>query len=131
MRPGVNMSQLRKEYSKSKQKKEKIVSEAALKWLAENVIVINEALDRKSVKRLINSIQKFEDVFGPFADKVPSIQAHLDSAETGLEMVITGRSSERKTSKPTQADVLSIFNFEQLFRKRLINLIEVTFFPSC
>jgi len=92
------MTSLRKEYSKSKKRNERIVSEAALRWLAENVIVINEKLDRKSVTRLIGSIQKFEDTFGPYKDRIPSIGGHLDAAESGLQLVITGKSSDHKTS---------------------------------
>jgi hypothetical protein len=124
------MSQLRKEYTKSKQKKDEIVSEAALAWLAENVIIINEALDRKSVKRLINSIQKFEDTFGPFADRVPSIKVHLDAAETGLELVVTGRSSERKTSNLLKQMSYLYSTLSGFFAKDLPILLKSRFFRA-
>lgn len=124
------MSQLRKEYSKSKSKKEEIVSEAALNWLAENVIIINEALDRKSVKRLISSIQKFEDTFGPFSDQVPSIKLHLDAAETGLELVITGRSSERKTSNLLKQMSYLYSALSGFFAKDLPILLKSRFFRA-
>lgn len=92
------MTSLRKEYDKSKKRNDEVVSEAAINWVAENVIIINEKLDRKSVSRLIDSIQKFEDTFGPYKDRIPSIASHLDAAESGLQLVITGRSSDRKTA---------------------------------
>lgn len=124
------MSQLRKEYSKSKSKKDEIVSKAALNWLAENVIIINEKLDRKSVKRLIKSIQKFEDTFGPFADQVPSIKLHLDAAETGLELVVTGRSSDRKTSNLLKQMSYLYSSLSGFFAKDLPILLKSRFFRA-
>jgi hypothetical protein len=89
---------LRQEYNNTKSRQNEIISDSALKWLAENIVLINEKIDRKTVGRLIKSIQKFEDTFGPYKDKLPTIAQHLDAAEHGLQLVITGKSSSRKTS---------------------------------
>lgn len=124
------MSTLRKEYTKSKKRKEEIVSDAALSWLAENVIIINERLDRRAVTRLDNSIQKFDDVFGPFRERVPSISTHLDSAETALNMVVSGRSSERKTSNLLKQMTYLYSTLSSFFAKDLKVLLKSRVFRA-
>jgi hypothetical protein len=92
------MSFLRKEYKEKKQQSAEAVNEAAVAWLAENVILITERIDTKTVSRLVTSIQKFEDTFGQFRDRLPSIGSMLDSAENALSMVITGKLNDKKTA---------------------------------
>lgn len=92
------MSSLRKEYKQYKEKKNEIVSEAAISWVEENFILINEKLNRKDVNRLIQSITKFEEKFGEFSDRLPAIRDILDQAQTGLQLVVTGKASDTRAS---------------------------------
>jgi hypothetical protein len=92
------MSFLRKEYKEKKQQSADAVNEAAVAWLAENVILITERIDTKTVSRLVTSIQKFEDTFGQFRDRLPSIGSMLDSAENALSLVVTGKLNDKKTA---------------------------------
>ena len=92
------MSLLRQEYKKYITKKNDTVNEAAFSWLKKNVVIINEKIDRTTVSRLIDNIQKFENTFGDFADKLPAIGRYLDSAEVGLQLVVTGKANDKKAS---------------------------------
>lgn len=100
------MSQLRQEFKKAQQKKDEVVSEAALYWLKENVIVINEKINRSSVNRLISSINKFENTFGPYKSRIPEIAKILDGAESNLQSVLTGRAGDKRAS-----DMLEYLSF--------------------
>ena len=68
------MSQIRKEYSEYKHFKEDIFKEAAEAWTEENVILINERLNRNAIYRLNSAIQRFDNKFGPYKDKLPAIE---------------------------------------------------------
>jgi hypothetical protein len=92
------MSSLRKEYKQYQEKKNEIVSEAAISWVEENFVLINEKLNRKDVSRLIQSITKFEEKFGEFSDRLPAIRNILDQAQTGLQLVVTGKASDSRAS---------------------------------
>lgn len=124
------MSLLRQEYAKSKTHKEKIVSEAAINWLAENVILINEKIDRTTISRLIDSIQKFEDTFGKFADKLPTISSYLTAAEQGLQQVITGKANERKASAMLKKLTILYFTFSDFFSRDLPVLLKAKMFNA-
>jgi len=91
------MLSLRKEYKEKKEQNTKAIDEAATQWLLQNVILITERIDTKTVSRLVNSIQKFEDTFGQFRDRLPAIGSMLDSAENALSMVVTGKLNDKKT----------------------------------
>lgn len=124
------MSSLRQEYNKSKTRKEKIVSEAAVGWLANNVILINEKIDRTTVSRLIDSIQKFEDTFGKFADRLPTIEQYLSAAEQGLQQVITGKANERKASAMLKKLTILYFTFSDFFSRDLPILLRAKIFDA-
>lgn len=124
------MSTLRQEYLKSKTRKEKIVSEAALAWLAKNVIIINEKIDRTTVSRLIDSIQKFEDTFGKFADRLPTISQYLNAAEEGLQQVITGKANDRKASAMLKKLTILYHTFSDFFTRDLPILLRAKVFDA-
>jgi len=92
------MSLLRKEYLRSKDRKTEILDEAAIAWVEKNIILINERLNRATISRLTNSITRFDEKFGPFSEKLPAIQDVLNKAETGLQLVLTGKTSDSRAS---------------------------------
>jgi hypothetical protein len=93
------MNSLRQEYQKNKENKDKVVTEAAIKWVDSNVVVISEKINRAGVNRLVSSIAKFEETFVPFEQKVPTITAIIDGCEENLQMVLTGKAGDKKTSE--------------------------------
>jgi len=96
------MSNIRKEYSEYKHFKEQIFIEAAETWTEENVILINERLNRNAIYRLNSSIQRFDNKFGPYRDKLPAIAKILNDAENGLHLVITGKIGSRSAAHMLQ-----------------------------
>lgn len=124
------MSSLRQEYTKSKTRKTKIVSEAAVSWLSNNIILINEKIDRTTVSRLIDSIQKFEDTFGKFADRLPTIDRYLSAAEQGLQQVITGKANDRKASAMLKKLTILYFTFSDFFSRDLPVLLRARMFDA-
>ena len=96
------MSQLRKEYKEFKQFQEDIFKEAAEAWTEENVILINERLNRNAIYRLNSAIERFDNKFGPYKDKLPAIADILNNAENGLHLVITGKVGSRTTAQMLQ-----------------------------
>lgn len=96
------MSQLRKEYKEFKQFQEDIFMEAAEAWTEENVILINERLNRNAIYRLNSAIERFDNKFGPYKDKLPAIADILNNAENGLHLVITGKVGSRTTAQMLQ-----------------------------
>lgn len=96
------MSQLRKEYKEFKQFQEDIFMEAAEAWTEENVILINERLNRNAIYRLNSTIERFDNKFGPYKDKLPAIADILNNAENGLHLVITGKVGSRTTAQMLQ-----------------------------
>jgi len=93
------MSNLRQQFDKEKAQKEKVITEAALSWLDDNVIIINEKINRNSVNKLVSSIAKFESTFSPFKQKVPTITAIVDGAEENLQQVLMGKAGDKRTSE--------------------------------
>jgi len=101
-----NPLSLREEYNQKQQANQAMVEEAAYRWLEENVIYINEKINRNSVNRLISSISKFEETFGPYRDKIPSLTSVLEGAEDNLQQVLTGKASDKRAS-----DLLEYLSF--------------------
>jgi len=77
---------------------EKNFHEQADRWIKDNIILISEKLNRTAVTRLTNSILKFDEKFGPFKSKLPEIQEIISSAETGLQLVLTGKTSDSRAA---------------------------------
>ncbi|MFA6049658.1 MAG: hypothetical protein WC761_00405 [Candidatus Paceibacterota bacterium] len=92
------MSNLREELLKYKERQQQIVDEAAVSWVEKNIILISERLNRSAISRLTNSIARFDEKFGPFKEKLPTIQSILDDAEMGLQMVLTGKTSDSRAT---------------------------------
>lgn len=99
---GFCMSNLRTELNKFKQERAVHINEAAYAWAENNIILINEKMDRRNVKRLSDAILKFDEKFGPFKDKIPAIASQLDTAENNLQLVLTGRVNDEKASDMLQ-----------------------------
>ena len=72
------MSQLRKEYKEFKHIQEENFREAAEAWTEENVILINERLNRNAIWRLNSAIQRFDNKFGKYRDRLPAISEILN-----------------------------------------------------
>lgn len=87
---------LRQEYVKNKISLHEARKEEVKDWLNENVVFINERMDRARVKRLINLMLKFDQKFGPFKDKIPGITSIVADAENALQMALSGRLSNAK-----------------------------------
>lgn len=122
------MSNLRQAYFAQKTRQDQIITEAATEWLKSNVILINEKIDRKTVNRLIDSIQKFEDTFGPFKEKLPAIAEHLNMAEKALNLVITGKVSNRKTANLLEQLTYLYASFSNFFTRDLPILLKTRLF---
>jgi len=123
-------SKLRDEYKKEKQRKDKIVTEAAYAWVENNIILINEKIDSRQVKRLISSIGKFEEVFGPYKTKLPALGQQLDTAEQGLEKVVTGRANDKKASDMLKRLSFLFSSFSGFFSKDLPVLLDSHLFSA-
>lgn len=110
---------LRKEYTKHKEDHDRIIDEAALRWLEDNVIIVTEKINRHAVNRLVSSITKFEETFGPYKARVPSIAVVLDGAESNLQTVLTGKAGDKRTAE--MLEYLSfVYNvFSSFFSKDL------------
>ncbi len=96
------MSQLRKEYKEYKHIHEQNFREAAEAWTEENVILINERLNRNAIYRLNSAIQRFDNKFGKYRNRLPAISNILDNAENGLHLVITGKVGSRSAAQMLQ-----------------------------
>lgn len=124
------MSILRNELNKIKAEKEKYVSEAAIKWVEQNVILINEKLNRKGVKRLSDTIVKFDQDFGPFKTKIPAIASQLEDAENKLQLVVTGRANEQKASDMLKQLSYLYKVFSEFFSTDLPILLNTSIFAA-
>lgn len=89
-------SELRKEYLLKKKHNDIIVEKAAFAWVEKNVVLITEKMDRRTIKRLIDSIVKFDEKFTTIKDKIPSVAKILDDAETSLNLVLAGKTSDSR-----------------------------------
>jgi len=100
------VSQIRKELIKEKAKKEQITTEAAHKWVEKNIILLNEKIDRKAIKRLTVAINKFDQEFGPFKDRIPTLGSNVSRAEEDLQSVLVGKVNDK-----TASDMLARMSF--------------------
>ena len=122
------MSILRQEYQKNKEEREKVVTEAAVSWIDSNVIVINEKINRSSVNRLVSSIAKFEETFAPFKQRIPTISSIVDGCEENLQMVLTGKAGDKKTSEVLEY-LSFVYNlFSSFFSKDLPVVLKARMF---
>jgi len=90
------MVTLREEYSKHKVVKNEALNEAAIGWVMDNVLVLNESFNRESLQRLQQSISKFDATFAPFAERVPEIRACLDGAVDLMNSLTMGENVTKK-----------------------------------
>lgn len=124
------MSNLRQEYQKSKEVKDQIVTEAATKWIDSNVVIISEKINRSGVNRLVSSIAKFEETFAPFEQRVPTITAIVDGCEENLQMVLTGKAGDKKTSEVLEY-LSFVYNlFSTFFSKDLPVVLKAKMFRT-
>lgn len=126
----MKKSTIRREFARKKKIEEKIIEEAARAWLRSNVVFINEKIDRRSVDRLIDSIQKFEDKFGPYRDSLPEVSNIIDRAEGDLQNIIMGKISDQRAG-----DVLEYLSFiysalSSFFSKDLPVLLKANMFRA-
>lgn len=123
------MNQIRKEY-----KNYKLITEQQIKetenWLSENVIFINERIDRATLKRLNSSIARFEEKFGPYRSKLPAIAKVLADAEKGLYVVITGNTSKKSAIHMLERMSMLYNIFSDFFSKDLGMLLTTPVFRS-
>lgn len=89
------MVTLREEYGKFKVQKNKAVTEAAVSWVMENVVLLNETFNREALQRLQSSIVKFDSVFSPFAGRVPEVKRSLDDAVELMNRITMGEKITR------------------------------------
>lgn len=124
------MSLLREEYKKNQEKKKSQLDEAAFEWVKSNVIVIHERMNRRAVQKLIDQITKFEERFGAYKDRLPSIAGTLDNAEQGLILVLTGKTSDKRASEMLQQMSFVYNNLSSFFSKDLPILLNTPIFKT-
>lgn len=93
------MTTLRKEYNKHKQQKSASIQEAAVRWVMENVVLLDENFNRESLQRLQASISKFDATFAPYGSKVPEVKRSLDDAVELLNRITMGEKITRKDGR--------------------------------
>lgn len=93
------MVTLREEYSRQKAEKNKAINEAAIQWVLENVLLLNETFNREALQRLQSSITKFDSTFAPFAAKVPEVKASLDDATELMNRITMGEKVTRSDGR--------------------------------
>lgn len=122
------MSQLRKEYKEFKQIQKQYFKEAAEQWTEENIILINERIDRNAIWRLNSAIQRFDKKFGPYKEKLPAIAEILRKAEEGLQNVITGKLGKRSIAHMLQRMSIIYNIFSNFFGGDLAALLKTPAF---
>jgi hypothetical protein len=93
------MVSLREEFGKHKLEKQKAINEAAISWVLENVILLNETFNREALQRLQGSISKFDSTFKPFASRVPELKQSLDDAIEIMNKITMGEKIVKKGGK--------------------------------
>lgn len=119
---------IRDEYNQHKKQTDEIVTEAAMSWLDKNVVVITEKIDRKSVQKFVRSVEKFEETFGQYSDKLPTISQILAGAESNLSDVLTGRVSDKRISDTMQYISYAYNTLSDFFSKDLPLLLRTKTF---
>lgn len=122
------MSNLRQQFDMEKSQKEKVITEAALNWLEDNVIIINEKINRNSVNKLVSSIAKFESTFSPYETKVPTITSIIDGCEDNLQMVLMGKAGDKKTSEVLEYLSYVYNSFSSFFSRDLPVILKARLF---
>ncbi len=123
------MSEIRKEYKNFKLINEEKLAETE-NWLSENVIFINERIDRGTLHRLNSSIARFEEKFGPYRSKLPAIAKVLADAEKGLYVVITGNASKKSAGHMLERMSLLYNIFSDFFGRDLTTLLKTPVFRA-
>lgn len=90
------MGLLKEEYKKHKEEKQKLINEAAMQWVLDNVLLLNETFNRDSLQKLQSAIVKFENTFSPFASKVPEVQKSLDQTIDMMNKITMGEKITKK-----------------------------------
>lgn len=124
------MSNLRKELNKYNQDRDQKINEAAYAWAEKNIILINEKIDRRNVKRLSDAILKFDEKFGPYKDKIPALAAQLETAESNLQLVLTGRVDDSSASDMLQQLSYLYKTFSDFFGTDLPILLNTGIFTA-
>lgn len=93
------MTTLREAYNKHKQEKSTAIQEAAVRWVMENVVLLDENFNRESLQRLQQSISKFDTMFAPFGAKVPEVKRSLDDAVELMNRITMGEKITRKDGR--------------------------------
>jgi hypothetical protein len=139
------MTTLRNEYKKYKQQKSTSIQEAAISWVMENVVLLDENFNRDSLQRLQTSITKFDKIFAPHAAKVPAVKCSLDDAVEILNRItmgekITKKDGRLKLSEEEEASLqdpatymvkymsLLYNNLSRFFNKDMIVLVQLPIF---
>lgn len=130
MTTNYDTTNIRKAYTSHKEQQEKIIDEASKLWVENNVILITEKINRNNVNRLISSITKFEETFGPYRNSIPSLTTVLDGAEHQLQLVLTGKAGDKRSSD--LLEYLSfVYNvFSSFFSKDLPILLKTKVFSG-
>jgi hypothetical protein len=125
-----DMSYLREELKKRLYEKDAVITEAAFMWFEKNVVLVNEQLDRRTVKRIIDSISKFDSIFGKYKSKIPAIGDLVTAAEDELQNVLVGKSSERSASNMLKKLSYYYSTFSNFFNSDLPVLLSSHLFSA-
>jgi len=119
---------IRSAHKKHTEKKNTVTAEAAIKWVEENVVLINERIDRNTIENLTNKIVKFDETFGKYKDKIPSLAAKIQEAEAELEGVVTGKINEKKATDMLKKLSFMYSTFSSFFGKDLKTILMTPMF---
>jgi len=122
------MSTIREEYNRDKERKKKAISEAAVGWVKSNVILLNEKINRRDIERLVSAIDKFQQTFGPYSSKLPTIQQSIEDVESGLEKIITGKKSGAKSAEMLKYMSFLYNNLSNFFKNDIPTLTKTRIF---
>ncbi len=90
------MGLLREEYKRNSQEKKAALNEAAVQWVLDNVLLLNEGFNRESLQKLQAAIVKFDSIFAPFGAKVPEVQRSLDDTVELMNRITMGEKITKK-----------------------------------
>ncbi len=119
----MSLTQIRKELLKEKTKNNKLEEEAAMLWLQENVIPLNEGIDKDTLAKLISVIQKFDEKLSKYSDKLPTIANIISNAENELNQVIIGNYRSKKKTAELLQSLTSVYNHLSDILKNRIKLV--------
>lgn len=93
------MASLREEYTKHKSVKDKVILEAGIAWVEENVLLLNESFNRESLQKLQGAISKFNMIFNEFAQEVPEVKQSLEDAVELMNKITMGEKISKKNGR--------------------------------